>query len=468
MEQERNIKQWIIDMYNFETYQKLNAYYSKTTIFNILGAERNENRHSSFLCWLLNNKSSHGLGDEPMKKFLRLVLTKEPDEDDAISMDTSLLSHLMTGDYSLDIDEITTEKVIGRILSNKDKDRFDIWSLLKIKYYQDDETIVKSLLLVIENKIYSKEGSEQETKEKGKKEFQTIRYSQAIKEYRTKLPEIFPIMVFLTPSGSHAQSKDFRNMNYQDILDFVIEPLANYAMPQEAKTIFTDYIRNLSKPSVSEDEKAYYSILATSTKEKNELKKFYTEAMSLFDLMLGQMIESPTVEVTETEALLLTDLWNSNKELFKSVLYNVIMSTIEGKNKYRSLFQTKRDNTHYKIDGTGNYNKGRLIVELIKSYITKKQPKTIAEIQNVFPHTMRGETASLSNQVVVGNKIYDNQIKGDPKKQWRWIVLEDYCVKNEDGTDTPVYVHKEWGMSKSWPKTLKYMEKIVGVTITEI
>ena len=119
------IKELILSMYNDPTYQKLNAYYSKTTIFNVLGVERSENRQSSFLCWLLNNKSSHGLGDEPMKKLLRLYFK---DKD---NVDASLLSHIMTGDYNLDIEEITTEKVIGKIIGTKDKSRFDIWVLMR-------------------------------------------------------------------------------------------------------------------------------------------------------------------------------------------------------------------------------------------------------------------------------------------------------------------------------------------------
>ena len=66
-------------LYNDPLYQELNEYYSKTTIFNILGIERSENRHSSFLRWLLDNRSSHGLGDEPMQKFLRLYASKMED-----------------------------------------------------------------------------------------------------------------------------------------------------------------------------------------------------------------------------------------------------------------------------------------------------------------------------------------------------------------------------------------------------
>ena len=38
----------ILDMYNDSMYQELKAYYEKTTIFNVLGVERSETRHSAF------------------------------------------------------------------------------------------------------------------------------------------------------------------------------------------------------------------------------------------------------------------------------------------------------------------------------------------------------------------------------------------------------------------------------------
>ena len=93
----------ILDMYNDSTYQELKAYYEKTTIFNVLGVERSETRHSAFLCWLLNANASHGLGEEPMKKLLRLYATKMDD-------DSSFRIMLMTGDYELEMNDIVTEK----------------------------------------------------------------------------------------------------------------------------------------------------------------------------------------------------------------------------------------------------------------------------------------------------------------------------------------------------------------------
>ena len=64
-------------MYNDSTYQELKAYYEKTTIFNVLGVERSETRHSAFLCWLLNANASHGLGEEPTYSCSRRTIQKK-------------------------------------------------------------------------------------------------------------------------------------------------------------------------------------------------------------------------------------------------------------------------------------------------------------------------------------------------------------------------------------------------------
>lgn len=45
---------------------------STFNLFEALGAIRGEVRHSHFLAFLLDPSSTHGLGSEPLKRFLRL------------------------------------------------------------------------------------------------------------------------------------------------------------------------------------------------------------------------------------------------------------------------------------------------------------------------------------------------------------------------------------------------------------
>ena len=57
-----DVKQKIVELYNDSDYQALSAFYNKTTVLNVFGIERSENRHSAFLRWLIDSRSKHGLG----------------------------------------------------------------------------------------------------------------------------------------------------------------------------------------------------------------------------------------------------------------------------------------------------------------------------------------------------------------------------------------------------------------------
>ena len=70
-----SLEQRMLKLLSSQPYGQLKSFYNQTTLFNVIGAERSENRHSAFLCWLLSPNSSHGLGTEPLKLFLRLVAT---------------------------------------------------------------------------------------------------------------------------------------------------------------------------------------------------------------------------------------------------------------------------------------------------------------------------------------------------------------------------------------------------------
>lgn len=70
-----SLEQRVLTLLSSLPFQQLKAFYNQTTLFNVIGAERNENRHSAFLRWLFSPDSSHGLGTEPLKLFLRLVAT---------------------------------------------------------------------------------------------------------------------------------------------------------------------------------------------------------------------------------------------------------------------------------------------------------------------------------------------------------------------------------------------------------
>lgn len=101
------MKNKILNLINSIEFQELNSYYNEKTIFGTLNVERNENRHSAFIAWWLNPKSEHGLGDAPLKLFLRLVATKESGEVIFKKNDcrVDFYSRVLAEDYNITIRE---------------------------------------------------------------------------------------------------------------------------------------------------------------------------------------------------------------------------------------------------------------------------------------------------------------------------------------------------------------------------
>jgi len=62
---------------NNSDFEELKSLLSQFNIFEVLGAVRQEVRHSDFLSYLLNPQETHGLGDYFLRKFLQEVISKD-------------------------------------------------------------------------------------------------------------------------------------------------------------------------------------------------------------------------------------------------------------------------------------------------------------------------------------------------------------------------------------------------------
>ena len=353
----------------------------------MLGVERSENRHSAFLCWLLNANASHGLGEEPMKKLLRLYASK-------MEADNSFRIMLMTGNYELDMSDIVTEKTTadiedGKRSRTKKKDRMDVWATMTLK---DNAGNDQPVAMVIENKIYSGEGTDQ-----------TERYHQYISNVCEN--GIRPIEIFLTPSGAKAPvCNEFVHINYQELLDSVVLPLIFQDMSAEASQIISDYIRNLSKPSTAIDGKTY-SILAISATEKVRLLDFYEHHKLLFNtaMVVGNMQKigndpkcRKLIEETEDQDLL-AELWHSNEDLFKVVLY-VLKEKSDAMMFSPSIYdcvfkETNRDTTKYNVFCNGkvigwHLNQAQTALHVFRAFLENNNHASIEDLRSAFPREL--------------------------------------------------------------------------------
>lgn len=413
----------ILDLLKDPAYQELSAYYQTSTVFNILGLERNENRHSNFIAWLLNPKESHQLGEKPLRQFLSLLASHTYSEngnaDEYKCYYDTVRQHLITGNYLLEVDSIRTEQSIiglardkagklenyvektsGGAFSTNAQNRFDIWMLLKITFEGGngaDETW--TLPVVVENKIYSKEGNAAD-----RENAQTVRYQKALGALKSVLcqDELYQhLMVYLTPDKTVPASDFFVPLSYQDLLDYVITPssiLANaQTVSQETKVMLDGYTRNLSCPVTNSETDRNYSILAIAASESDKLESIYAQKafkQSLFYMYgaeLKRLMEAEYEEV-EGEQTMIEDFWNANENLFKVVLYNHFKENAEKLNIVRHLIKvSNRDNTRFVVmakDGTCMNQKPVLKSEaaflIFKAYCMNGDI-TIDQLREAFP-----------------------------------------------------------------------------------
>lgn len=381
----------ILNLLNSKEFQTLKSYYEETTLFNVIGAERSENRHSAFLRWLFSPTSSHGLGDKPLKLLLRLLVNESILQK--IDIFGEVTHVLMAGQYDINLLEpIELEKNVGQLKEGtevKDMDRIDIWTVIEVTYDEDEPHKIV-FPLVIENKIYSGEG-----------ERQTERYYDAMNAFCNAKPEgsdYRPLGVFLSPDKKKATCNKFICLCYQELLDFIIDPIASMTMPDTDRSFVDSYIRNLSRPS--SDSNRDFSVIAISKYERTLVNSIYNEERKykeLIDNMLAVLfpqiksIIKSTPNVKEEDQKMLQKVWDANEDIFKSIVYIHYQNHQE---ELKKAFKgNNRDSTKYKVfDADGNeiftgkrLSKGMTACAIFKAYLKKKPNTTFEELCNAFP-----------------------------------------------------------------------------------
>lgn len=381
------MKSKILNLINSIEFQELNSYYNEKTMFNALNVERKENRHSAFIAWWLNPKSEHGLGDVPLKLFLRLVAVKSQEE--AIFGKT-FYGRVLAGDYIITIlEDIEVEKNVGKISNTRSKDRIDIWSVLELSCCSDDDAARVRIPIVIENKIYSKEGK-----------VQTQKYYNVASSYPHEDVELRPMGVFLTVEPQKPSCGKFVNITYQDLLTYVIEPLVSTIAPNSIQFVEA-FIRNLGRPALTDNK--YYGVLAVSKKEREMLQRVVENNREIFDTAFVSIYNSAIVKKIVDEDVIMSYttggnedilrmLWDANDVVFKAVIYH-LYDKEEYKNELNKLFKSSnRDTGKYIVKHNGDeifpnkrLSKAMTACAIFKAYLKEYPTTTLEELQKAFP-----------------------------------------------------------------------------------
>lgn len=276
------IRDEIIKFKNDADFQKLENFYYSKSFSEILGVSRREISHSGFLAWLLNNLESHNLGEFPIKKFLDIVLKFSTNK--LKDKHSDLYNSFVTEDYEIERVFVKPEFAIKNI------GRLDVYIELTL-LIADRQQNVK---LIIENKVESRENNDQTNN--------YFNYFNPLK----KDGEII-IYIYLTPistlelielTEAECNCKEFIQINYQSIVDYLIEPALNQNISDRTKNILTEYLKSLSQPSIDDEIDGHKQelIMALGNEERKLLSSFWSKNQKLILASLYAISSDPEQE----------------------------------------------------------------------------------------------------------------------------------------------------------------------------
>lgn len=244
--------------------------------------------------------------------------------------------------------------------------------------------------------------------------------------------------MFLTPLSSvelddysslsekeRCTSEKFIQINYQDLLDYVLEPLINSVdKNSQAYFILDDYINTLRYPVKEENDKKR-TIMAIGEKETKLLNDFWEGNHELIELALEAMSYNKNLD---------EDVRNKAKDAYDSM----------------TSLQTARDSTKFVIinisdssrdDNSGN---GYKKVEIAKKFA------------DIFCEKFAINNADDANRLIQDIIQTKTQIIFKQEKS----KIHNHAIRRKNG-ETTLYLNTNvWGESTDyWRKLREYLEK---------
>ena len=307
--QKLEIRNSIINFKNDIDVQKLQSLYFSKSFSEILSISRREISHSSFIAWLLDNKENHLLSFFPIQKFMEIIIVRCSTEIE--KKHPAFFNSVLTDNYSIKSLIIEKEKGLGKF------GRLDIYAEISL-LIEDKEQKVK---LIIENKVESKENNDQ-----------TNGYYQYFEENRKEGEINFYVYLTAIPTLELNQlnepeciCKKFTQINYQDLVDYLLEPALNQNISDKTKFIIKEYLQSLSQPSLDDEitKQKQGLIMALGKEEKELLSNFWkkNEKLIMSAMYAISTDDTQDEEVRETTNKALNALTSSNRDYSTISLY---------------------------------------------------------------------------------------------------------------------------------------------------
>ena len=395
---------------------QVRRFYERPSYMGLLNVGRKELPHSSFVSWLFDSATfNQSCPDSPIMHLLDIAV-KRANQQYKIGDNNAISTSLSDSIYGRLISISSTSCCLEEVI---DKRRCDIVIRCKIK---DSE---RDLNICIENKVLSSEHTSQ---------------TEAYEQYYSNDENADWLFLFLTPLPSvelddyyslskkeRCISEKFIQINYQDLLDYVLEPLINSVdKNSQVYFILDDYINTLRYP-VMEDNYKKRTIMAIGEQETKLLNDFWEGNHELIELALEAMSCNPN---------LADDVRKEAENTYKSV---------------KSL-QTAKDSTRYVIieanQRDDNKEKGYNKVAVAKKFAEK-----ICEKNNGISNDVD------ANEMIGKLLLFKKSTKNIFKLQANKTINHNYEIKLENGV-TLFLNTNIWGESTDyWRKLREYLEK---------
>ncbi|TLS36480.1 PD-(D/E)XK nuclease family protein [Pseudalkalibacillus caeni] len=213
-EKRKAIEKFLLDI---DVLDDIESRLANFNVFETLGIVNTEIRHSNVLSWLLNPKENHGLGDTYIKKFMQEVFYHN--QFNLTNSNITLLDISLMDYYTF---YIRRE-----------------WRNIDLLAFSEEHKIV----MVIENKIWSKESKHQLKK-----------YMEIVSK---EFPSYSKVFLFLTPNGdTPSDEENWLTIDYNYILNTLEKTVAlrKDSISQSVSIFITQYIEVLRRYIVGENE----------------------------------------------------------------------------------------------------------------------------------------------------------------------------------------------------------------------
>lgn len=477
---------------NDPDFIKLRDRYATKSFLEIMSTDRSETRHSSFLAWLLEGKDFPVKEqDHPIIHLLDILIRRESEQSTQKLVHDDIKNMVLSRNIkSILIHEVSTEKLIKDLSTIQSIDRLDIYIHCTIEPKNGES---KKIEFIIENKVGSKEnGPKKENKGFASKypyyvnKTQTERYYYACKDNAIKDRQTCEkIFIYLTPIsnadlsdfdnlGEDQKSKDghFININYQDILDNIIEPLlSSEDISTRIHTLLNEYVLSLSLPALIENEKKNKNeqnikgsiIMATRKVDIENIENLIKNHNYL------SLIKDALKEVSGKNAQnkLLLSFGETYRKLFTAILRVYIETgsanrTLDELDELRSLYYqllgNPKDNTKFSIiyykdkkeKNVSSIGKTSFAITMLKAYIDYHKNNLDTSNEQICKHIHNYYPRQNNKLCVVLLKDWYTKIEEGPKCQKQIPDPKDISIPSSINLTTYVEYQKEFLITKLW------------------